>query len=500
MNAEPQPKRAVAYIRESTEEQGRGYSPEGQRQAIARYAAEHGLALLDEYVDFESGRAAEKRTGFQQLIEDAIAAKFDCVLVFHSSRFARNTIEAKRYKKLLRTELGIDVISVTQPLGGDADDPASFLAESVHEIFDEYYSVSLSFWTKMGLKEKARQGLLTGSLPWGYRKGQDGIAEPDPERALLVHRMFELYASGRHTDRTLAEWLNSEGQRTTRGRLFGSDTVREMLCNAAYCGYVSSRRDRSKTIRGRHQPIVDEGLFDRVQELRRGRARTMHPGRPSQRYLLRGLAHCERCHSKMQGTAVGRRMEPRYLCSGRRTSHSCDQPTIRAEVVEQQLVEFVGDFKPEPHLKREVLARLADEANPETADVKRRRGALEERLRRLRDLYEFGDLERPDYLARRNAIQGELAEIAPRPLPDLEQAKQVLDDFSIFWRQETDPQAKRELLHLVFERVWLDAGHVVAVTPKDAFAPYFQKPKEKTAAKAMCKRRERRDSNPRPPA
>ena len=59
-----------------------------------------------------------------------MAGRFDCVLVFHSSRFARNTIEAKRYKKLLREELGIDVVSVTQPLGGNADDPAAFLAES----------------------------------------------------------------------------------------------------------------------------------------------------------------------------------------------------------------------------------------------------------------------------------------------------------------------------------------------------------------------------------
>lgn len=115
-----------------------------------------------------------------------MAGRFDCVLIFHSSRFARNTTEAKRYKKLLRSELGIDVVSVTQPLGGDADDPAAFLAKSVHEIFDEYYSVSLSFWTKMGLKEKARQGFLTGSLPWGYRKGQDGVAEPDPERGPFV--------------------------------------------------------------------------------------------------------------------------------------------------------------------------------------------------------------------------------------------------------------------------------------------------------------------------
>jgi DNA invertase Pin-like site-specific DNA recombinase len=179
MTADPaQQRRAVAYVRESTEEQGRGYSPDGQRQAIARYAEDHDFELADEYLDFETGRAADKRPGFQRLIEDAMAGKFDAVLVFHTSRFARNTIEAKRYKKLLRSELGVEVISVTQPLGTDVDDPAAFLAESVHEIFDDYYSVSLSFWTKMGLREKARQGLITGSLPWGYVKGDDGVAIP----------------------------------------------------------------------------------------------------------------------------------------------------------------------------------------------------------------------------------------------------------------------------------------------------------------------------------
>ncbi len=140
-----QPRRAVAYIRESTEEQGRGYSPDGQRQAIARYAADHGMRLVEEYLDFETGRLADKRPGFQRLIEDTMERRFDVVLVFHTSRFAHNTVEAKRYKKLLRSELGIDVISVPQPLGADVDDPAAFLSESVHEIFDEYYSVSLSF-------------------------------------------------------------------------------------------------------------------------------------------------------------------------------------------------------------------------------------------------------------------------------------------------------------------------------------------------------------------
>jgi DNA invertase Pin-like site-specific DNA recombinase len=495
-------RRAVAYVRESTEEQGRGYSPDGQRQAIARYAADHGLTLGEEYLDFETGRLADKRPGFQRLIEDAIEHRFDCVLVFHTSRFARNTVEAKRYKKLLRSELGIDVISVTQPLGADADDPAAFLSESVHEIFDEYYSVSLSFWTKMGLREKARQGLLTGSLPWGYVKGEDRIAQPDPEKAPYVRRLFEMYASGQHTDRTLAEWLNVNEQRTTRGRSFGVDTVREMLCNTSYCGYVSARRDKTKAIKGLHEPIVEEALFDRVQGMRRERARTLKPGRPSQRYLLRGLARCERCQGKMQGTAIGRKLVPRYYCASRRADHSCDQPLIHADLVEAQLVEFVGDFKPAPAICDEILHRLAGTATADTTEATQRRGALEERQRRSRDLYEIGDLTRPEYMARRDAVNTELAQLAPEPIPDLDQARQVLDDFSIFWSRETDPAAKRQLLSLIFERVWLDEQRVVAVQPKRPFLPFFegqanQANARETATSGVCKERERRGSSPR---
>ena len=119
--ADDQGRRAVAYVRESTEEQGRGYSPDGQRQAISRYAAEHGRDLIDEYLDFDTGRAAEARGPAAD--RGTMEHRFECVLIFHTPRFARNTVEAKRYKKLLRSELGIDVISVTQPLGTDVDDP-----------------------------------------------------------------------------------------------------------------------------------------------------------------------------------------------------------------------------------------------------------------------------------------------------------------------------------------------------------------------------------------
>ena len=122
----------------------------------------------------------------------------------------------------------------------------------MHEIFDEYYSVSLD--------EDGPHGEGSTRIPHqqpavGYRKGR-GIAEPDPERAPFVVQLFERYATGRYTDRSLAEWLNS-GQRTAKGRLFGADTVREMLGNAAYCGYVSARRDKSRSIRDKHESLVD---------------------------------------------------------------------------------------------------------------------------------------------------------------------------------------------------------------------------------------------------
>jgi DNA invertase Pin-like site-specific DNA recombinase len=131
--ADPTPSaaRAAAYVRESTEEQGQGFSPDAQRQAIAKFATENGLTIVGEYCDFHSGWCkADGRPEFQRLMADAAERRFDVVLVFHTSRFARNQVEARRYKALLRERLGIRVVSVTQPMGDDPKDPSSFLAES----------------------------------------------------------------------------------------------------------------------------------------------------------------------------------------------------------------------------------------------------------------------------------------------------------------------------------------------------------------------------------
>jgi DNA invertase Pin-like site-specific DNA recombinase len=352
--------RAVAYVRESTEEQGQGFSPDAQREGIRRFAPENNLELVGEYCDFHSGwRKSEARPEFQRLMADAAAGKFDVVLVFHTSRFARNQVEARRYKQLLRGRLGIRVVSVTQPMGEDHTDPSAFLAESIHEMFDEYYSVSLSFWTRSGLKEKARQGHLVGSLPWGYVRDPDTkLAIPHPERAPLVLAMFERYTTGQESDRTLAAWLNAKGARSARGRLFSKGTVREMLCNTAYAGYVSGLRDKSRAIKGLHAPIVSDELFDRVQEVRSWRTRVVKPGRPSEEYLLRKLIHCERCGARMHGCRTGRER-----CAGvleeelQRAKPPTDPDLDRAQTILEDFSRF-WDSEPEPAERRRLILSL----------------------------------------------------------------------------------------------------------------------------------------------
>jgi hypothetical protein len=70
-------------------------------------------------------------------------------------------------------------------------------------------------------------------------------------------------------------------------------------------------------------------------------------------------------------------------------------------------------------------------------------------------------------------------------------------NFAWFWQQETDHKERNKILRLIFETVTVDAGRIVSVTPRDAFLPYFQFGQE---SETGGNERERRDSNPRPPA
>jgi DNA invertase Pin-like site-specific DNA recombinase len=54
------PKICVGYIRESTEEQDKGFSPDNQKRTIEEYAKKQNIQIVDWYKDLVSGTKAKK--------------------------------------------------------------------------------------------------------------------------------------------------------------------------------------------------------------------------------------------------------------------------------------------------------------------------------------------------------------------------------------------------------------------------------------------------------
>ncbi|TML13409.1 MAG: hypothetical protein E6G33_12090 [Actinobacteria bacterium] len=252
-------------------------------------------------------------------------------------------------------------------------------------------------------------------------------------------------------------------------------------------------RSKDRSVRGLHEAIVSEELFDRVQEVRAWRARVVKPGPPSEDYLLRKLLHCERCGARMHGTRGSRPPVRRYLCSTRRHGPGCDQPITRAEPLEAQLVKWISDFRLDEKLRAAIVASIRNASRGSNDDAVRRR-ELVGQLDRLRDLYVMGDLSKSEYVLRRQALEEELARTAP-PFDPCGLRPRV----GARRRSGEAPPAARHAVRSRLARRRHDrrreaAGSLPALLP-DSRRTGWSPRKE-----ARCQKRERRDSNPRPPA
>jgi site-specific DNA recombinase len=87
---------ACAYIRVSTDMQ-KEYSPSSQLRLIKEYAKKNSLNLNELYIYRDegiSGRNAENRPAFTQMLTDAKLNLFEVILIYNTSRFARNHEES----------------------------------------------------------------------------------------------------------------------------------------------------------------------------------------------------------------------------------------------------------------------------------------------------------------------------------------------------------------------------------------------------------------------
>lgn len=518
MENEFQSKIGVAYIRESTEEQDKGFSPQNQERQIKEYAKKHKIKLVDTYKDLISGKLAAKRTDFQRMIDDAMQKKFGVILVFHTSRFARNIEESQQYKKLLREKLNIDVISVTQNFG-DFNNPSSFLNEGINELFDEYTSRNIGFWVKSGLMEKRRQGKpIGGSPPLGYYKKRLGF-DPDRNRPLyskewfihkkeaeIVRRIFKMYATGNYSMQKIAEILTKEGHRTKAGHPFTYSSIKCTIPNKTYIGLVWSPRKELPDVKSiMHKAIISKELFNKCQDVlgeRKGRF-----GRPVAKYrfyMLQGLVYCYRCIKHMKGNENSpiRRMQPSmyceyhkdyrkgtenrfYACKFHRENKTCNQQDVKCEIIDKQVIQFMGGLTLPDDIIKITLDKLREmfkRTKKEKKQDERLFGVID-RKKRLKVMYENGHMPENEFLFKMQKADEEIEQIerqgiirnmkASQEEQFIKKTEKFLKDFGKSWKTGLNDEEMREFIRLAIKRIWVKDKKVVAIEPRDDFKALF---------------------------
>lgn len=346
-------KTAACYIRVSTDDQ-LDYSPDSQLSAIQSYAKQNGFILCEDYIFIEhegiSGRNAAKRPEFQRMIGIAKQKPkpFDVLLLWKYSRFARNREDSIVYKSMLRKQCGIDVLSVSEPVG---DDKMSVIFESMIEAMDEYYSLNLAEEVKRGMTEAAKRGQVVSIAPYGYTIIDKKLVVA-PDKADIIREVYARYLNGQAI-RSITVWLNSIGIKTRYGNPVDKHTVEYWLNNPAYNGYIrwtptgragkNYHNPDSFVVKGEHEPIISDDVWNAVQEkLATQKAKYSRYTRsaPSDKFTLSGIVRCAYCGSPM-GKSTYRYMQ----CSGyRRGICTSSQVTSIATMTQMLMITLEKDL------------------------------------------------------------------------------------------------------------------------------------------------------------
>lgn len=415
------PKIAAAYIRVSTDDQLE-YSPDAQLTEIRKYAASHGFVLPNEFIYMDegiSGKKTAKRDGFNRMIGTAKQKPrpFDAILLWKFSRFARNREDSIVYKSMLRKDLGIDVISISEPL---ADDKMSIIMEAMIEAMDEYYSINLAEEVKRGMTEKARRGGLQSNPSFGYRV-ENNVLVPVPEEAALVRSVFDRFIAGEGLF-PIAKWLNEMGVKTHRGNKFENRTVEYILRNPVYIGKLRwnptgrTRRDfgneniiLSDAV---HEPLISMETWEAAQRrMASVKAQWKYHGRPitEHKRWISGIVRCAQCGGPMIFS------KPHYWKCNNYVRGSC---TTTQHVSDEKLTDMLFTIM-ERDAQQDIpitysIVRQKPEVMDEAALLQEQRKQLTAKLERLREAYLSGVEDLSSYAAAKSAIEERDAQLDAR--------------------------------------------------------------------------------------
>src|SRR5579871_2544800 len=208
-------KNFYAYIRVSSVKQGEsGVSLPQQREAIERYANANQLRIT-RWFEERITAAKRGRPEFSHMLSLLRAGNASGVVIHKIDRSARNLRDWSDLGELI--DGGIDVRFANESL--DMQSRGGRLSADIQAVVAADYIRNLREETKKGFYGRLKQGFYPMPAPLGYLDAGAGKPKtPDPERAPLIKKAFELYATGKYSQVALGKELYQLGLRKKSGK------------------------------------------------------------------------------------------------------------------------------------------------------------------------------------------------------------------------------------------------------------------------------------------
>ena len=357
-------KRVALYCRVSTDRQVReGDSIAAQRDALEKYANEKGYFVAGVFIDDGiSGTKFQEREKLQELLNLIKTKKIDLVLITKLDRLFRSLNWYIRTQEMFN-EYGVDWRAIWEPTYDTTTPQGRLIINEMMAISQfeaEHTSQRIS---DVFAYKKANREVISGKIPFGY-KIENKHMVPDPDRAKVVQKVFDLYIQTGSMCETmrLTEGLGlPKTQRAFKWLLKNRKYIGEAYGDSSYC-----------------EPIIDRQTFETVQ-----RMLTMNVKRSQVReYIFSGLVYCKDCGRKMTGTSdkyKGSRYKTYRCMYHYRPLPVCDnQRTINESKLERYLVKNLEQFAFE-----DIEAKESENA----IDYGKLIEATNKKMSRLKDLY-----------------------------------------------------------------------------------------------------------------
>lgn len=352
--------KVAVYVRVSSEEQVQeGYSIPAQISLLKNYAATYSYNVVKIYQDAGiSGKDIDGRPALLELLNDAKNKKFEALLIWKLSRLSRSLLDLLFIVDELKKN---DIALISYSERFDTSTPVGKMLLQLLGSIAEFERNTIIENVKMGMNERFNQGHSKGKIPFGYIY-VDKKAVINKAQAEMVKFAFDYYNKSASPDclQYIADYFTQNGFKTCSGGIWSRLTMRELLMNKFYAGYVRTgvkshgrkAKNYSEKI-GAHEPIIDIETFEKANDKLNSNRNNASIRNPDNENVLTGLITCPKCGAKMYALNTyskytrtsGENKE--YMVKGYRCINSakgkqfCPGFSIAASKIESKVLELI---------------------------------------------------------------------------------------------------------------------------------------------------------------